>query len=105
LSHAPGEHGFVVTPPPTDHPFPGDDTSPPEIPPPADVEDGGVSRINFRMSDQLKSRIEEAASRDGLSVNAWLVRAASAAVQSTDASRHVERRAPRGGQRYTGWVR
>jgi hypothetical protein len=100
------EPGFVVTPPPTDHLFHGDDAAPKDAPPPAvDVEEGGMSRINFRMSDQLKSRIEEAASRDGLSVNAWLVRTAAAAVQSTDAARHSERRAPRGGQRYTGWVR
>ena len=41
-----------------------------------------TSRINFRLPDQLKTRIEEAAGRDGLSVNAWLVRAATAAVQT-----------------------
>ena len=34
-----------------------------------------VGRINFRPPEQLKQRIEEAAARDGLSVNAWLTRA------------------------------
>jgi hypothetical protein len=101
------EPSFVVTPPPTDHLFEGEgDTSATRVPPvPADVEEGAMSRINFRLSDHLKGRIEEAAGRDGLSVNAWLVRAAATAVQSTDGARQSERRAPRGGQRYTGWVR
>jgi hypothetical protein len=62
-----------------------------------------MTRINLRLPDQLKGRIEEAAGRDGLSVNAWLVRAASTAVQS-DPAREASR-APRGGQRFTGWVR
>jgi hypothetical protein len=69
-----------------------------------DAEEGPVSRISFRLPDQLKSRIEEAAGREGLSVNAWLVRAATAAVQATPPTRPATR-APRGGQRYTGWVR
>jgi hypothetical protein len=65
-------------------------------------DEGSVSRINLRLPDQLKSRIEEAAGRDGLSVNAWLVRAAAAAVRPEPA---VTQRAPVGGQRFTGWVR
>jgi hypothetical protein len=100
------EPGFVVTPPPTELPPEDDmDASAPTVAPPPDVDDGATSRINFRLPDQLKSRIEEAASRDGLSVNAWLVRAAAAAVQTTGAARQPGRRTPVGGQRYTGWVR
>lgn len=36
--------------------------------------EGPVGRINFRPPEQLKQRIEEAAAREGLSVNAWLTR-------------------------------
>jgi len=65
-----------------------------------------MARINFRLPEHLKARIEEAASRDGLSINTWLLRAAAATVQSTNNAAHpIERRAPHGGQRYTGWVR
>lgn len=71
----------------------------------AEREDGGMSRINLRMPDQMKSRIEGAAAREGLSVNAWLVRAAAAALERTDPGRGQGRRAPQGAQRLTGWVR
>jgi hypothetical protein len=92
------EPSFIVTPPPTD-----DDGShvTPVAPPPVDDE-GAVSRINLRLPDQLKGRIEEAAARDGLSVNAWLVRAAAAAAQPGP---RTTSRAPTGGQRFTGWAR
>ncbi|GAA2587856.1 hypothetical protein GCM10010435_77730 [Winogradskya consettensis] len=72
-------------------------------PPAPEPDDGSVSRINFRLSEQLKGRIEEAAAREGLSVNAWLVRAATAAVQQP--SRPQTSRAPLSGQRITGWAR
>ena len=64
-----------------------------------------MARINFRLSEHLKSRIEEAVGQAGLSVNAWLVRAAAAALESDDRSRRSERHAPRGAQHYAGWVR
>jgi hypothetical protein len=102
------EPTFVVTPPPADESFAGAaDVSAGSGPPLAspDGEEGAMSRVNFRLSEHLKARIEDAAARDGLSVNAWLVRIAAAAVQSTDDARDPGRRAPRGGQRYTGWVR
>lgn len=95
-----------MTPPPTEPQFEaGPDDSGAGAPTASpDAEDGPVSRISFRLPDQLKSRIEEAAGREGLSVNAWLVRAATAAVQTSPPTRPAGR-APRGGQRYTGWVR
>ncbi|MGH2692865.1 MAG: hypothetical protein ACRDHM_10235 [Actinomycetota bacterium] len=68
-------------------------------------EEGTMSRINLRMPDQLKTRIEHAAGSDGLSVNAWLVRAAAAALERTDPSRRRERRTPQGPRRYMGWAR
>ncbi|MEU7860846.1 hypothetical protein [Nonomuraea sp. NPDC049141] len=73
---------------------------------PQDGEEGGTSRISLRVPEQLKPRIEEAASREGLSVNAWLVRAVSAALQPEGAGgRSGWREDPKGGRRYTGWVR
>ncbi len=64
-----------------------------------------MSRINLRMPDHLKARVEHAADSDGLSVNAWLVRAASAGLDRTEAAMRRERRAPKGAQRYSGWAR
>jgi hypothetical protein len=66
-------------------------------------DDGAPARINFRPSEQLKARIEEAAGRAGLSVNAWLVRTVTASLGATE--RRSERRAPQGGQHHSGWVR
>ncbi|WP_439678570.1 toxin-antitoxin system HicB family antitoxin [Embleya sp. MST-111070] len=91
--------GFVVTAPP---PIP-----PPEPPadpdPTAGEDEGPVGRINFRPPEHLKARIEEAAAREGHSVNAWLVRTANAAL-GVDADRAAQRR-PDGGRRHTGWAR
>jgi len=67
--------------------------------------EGGVARVNLRLPEQLKRSIEQAADREGLSVNAWLVRAAAAAVERTEASGRQESRAPRGAQCYSGWGR
>jgi uncharacterized protein (DUF1778 family) len=64
-----------------------------------------MSRINLRMPDHLKARIEQAAASEGQSVNAWLVRAAAAALERTGSSGRRERRASQGAQRYTGWAR
>ncbi|HEX6844903.1 MAG TPA: toxin-antitoxin system HicB family antitoxin [Actinomycetota bacterium] len=38
-------------------------------------DEGGTARLTLRMPESLKSKVEEAATREGLSVNAWLVRA------------------------------
>lgn len=70
---------------------------------PAIDDEGGTSRLNLRLPDGLKAKIEEAARRQGLSLNAWLVRAAAVAVEGTQAQ--VSQRSPAGGQKYTGWVR
>lgn len=52
----------------------------PDDPPRA--EDGDASaRISLRLSESLKEQIDAAAERDGVSVNTWLVRAASAALR------------------------
>jgi hypothetical protein len=71
----------------------------------ADADEAATARINFRLADSLKGRIEQAADRAGLSVNSWLTRASAAALESDDPARGAERRGARGGERFTGWVR
>lgn len=75
------------------------------LPAPAETGEGGVSRINLRLPDQVKSRVEQAADREGLSINSWLVRAAAAAAQRGETGARREHSTPRGGQGYTGWGR
>ncbi|MGH8990687.1 MAG: hypothetical protein ACRDZ7_04075 [Acidimicrobiia bacterium] len=100
------EPGFVVMPPPTDHSFvESESLGDAPRPSPPDADEGAPARINFRLSEHLKARVEEAAGQAGLSVNAWLVRAAAAALSPDDRSRRSEHHVPGGGQRYTGWVR
>jgi hypothetical protein len=69
----------------------------------AESEDGGTSRITLRIPDRLKPRVEEAARGEGLSVNAWLVRAVAASLDS--GRRRPDTRARQIGRGYTGWVR
>jgi hypothetical protein len=38
-------------------------------------EDEGTARLTLRIPERLKAKVEEAASREGVSANAWLVRA------------------------------
>ena len=97
---------FVVTPPPSDPSSDETGEEPPAVPDlrPSE-EEGAVSRINLRLPEHLKSRIERSAADEGLSVNSWLVRAAVAALERTDPPRRRERRASYGAQRYTGWAR
>jgi hypothetical protein len=73
-----------------------------------DTDEGTTARINFRLGESLKGRIEQAADRAGLSVNSWLIRAAAAALESDDPARWAEQpgaRGARGSDRLTGWVR
>lgn len=69
----------------------------------ADTDEGSTSRTTLRLPDHLKVRVEEAAARDGISVNAWLVRAVTGALEP--ASPRAPLREIRGGERFTGWVR
>jgi hypothetical protein len=85
---------------------------------PTDVDEGGTSRITLRLPERLKPRIDEAAGRAGLSVNAWLVRVIAAALVAGDPGQGGHpgsgpgsglgpgRRAGTGlGRGFTGWVR
>ncbi|MGC0142200.1 toxin-antitoxin system HicB family antitoxin [Pseudactinotalea sp. Z1732] len=92
-----GGPDVVVTPGPDVEP-----PTPPEPPvPPAPAEDGDISRISLRLPESLKSQVEQAAATEGLSTNAWLVRAAQHALHPAPSST----RTTSTGRRMTGWVR
>ncbi|HEV7974820.1 toxin-antitoxin system HicB family antitoxin [Amycolatopsis sp.] len=100
---------FVVRAPQPDQPFEDTagraaGTAAPEPAPPI-TDESATARINFRLPDQLKAAIEEAAAKEGRSVNAWLVRVSSAALQPADRERQPGQGGKRGAQRVTGWVR
>ncbi|MFF0430745.1 hypothetical protein ACFYU9_00770 [Streptomyces sp. NPDC004327] len=108
---------FVVTTPPAPEPaVPGPADMAPMAPPvapssppaAADGDEGGTARINFRLPAHLKARVEHAAGQEGLSVNAWLVRAVATALEpgATAPPAGPGRAArPGKGQSYQGWVR
>ena len=94
--------GFVVTPTPQDRP------TNPLLPPASprseatrDSTEGGTARLTVRLMDQLKADVEAAADREGLSVNAFLVRMLAAAVQSGSP---IPRQPGESGTRISGWV-
>lgn len=68
--------------------------------PASEGDEGGVARTTLRLPEHLKQQVEEAASREGLSVNAWLVRAVTDALAAPGGSTRSEP----GGQRLSGWV-
>jgi CopG-like RHH_1 or ribbon-helix-helix domain, RHH_5 len=104
-----GEATFAVNTPPSAEPQapterravqPG-----PQEPEDLAADDSSMVRINLRLPENLKARIEEAASEQGRSVNAWLVRAATAALQL--AAQPTPTAPPSGSRspkRFTGWV-
>jgi hypothetical protein len=100
---------FVVTPPPVDGATADQGEADDALPAPrlavAESEDGGMARINVRMPEHLKARIEQAAGAQRLSVNAWLVRAADTALERLDAAPGSERRTTQSAQRYRGWAK
>jgi hypothetical protein len=106
-----GTAGFAVTPPPAAAPGPGD-----VAPAPVDVrlptgegDDAAMVRINLRLPASLKALIEDAAASGGLSVNAWIVRAAAAGLALVGRRGPRPAAAPRSdrvvGEGYTGWAR
>jgi hypothetical protein len=96
-----GEPGFVVAQAPADEE--GEPAWEPAPPAPPDADEGATARINLRLPEQLKAGIEQAAGRERMSVNTWLVRAAAAAVANGD--RRPRPRGGRLGESYTGWAR
>lgn len=130
-----GDIGFVVTPPPAraEYDHHGAETPPvdrperestPESELEAEVrghiesalrqqgaadeaatEEGGTSRVTLRLPEQLKTRMEDAARREGFSLNTWLVRAVTRALDPGSAGSSERRRTRWSGQQYSGWAR
>ncbi|MGW6563859.1 toxin-antitoxin system HicB family antitoxin [Streptomyces sp. NPDC054975] len=102
---------FVVTPPPAPEPFQETQApvtapaAPAPSPAPSDADDGTMARINFRLPAHLKARAESAAAAEGLSVNAWLVRAVSTALDGRERTAPPGRGKDSGSRSFTGWVR
>ena len=95
--------GFAVTAPPVPEPAPAAAPAAEAAP---DVEDGETLRITLRLPEQLKVRVDEAATRLGVSVNTWLVRAVATAVDPQPRPSSEPRRGRRAsGAEYTGWAR
>jgi hypothetical protein len=63
-------------------------------------DDGGTWRITLRLPESLRAAVEAATRHDGSSLNAWLVRAVAAAIQSK-----AGRATPGNARQVTGWVR
>ncbi len=80
-------------------------------PEPADGgEEAGSARVTLRLSESLKTRLEAAATTGGLSVNAWLVRAISRALEPAPGGQRPRSSPPPAGRkgpgkRYTGFAR
>jgi hypothetical protein len=83
---------FTVSPAVRDEPEP-------IAPVPETDDDGGTWRVTLRVPESLRSPVDAAARAEGLSVNAWLVRAVASALGG--------RRHPRANtdKHFSGWVR
>jgi hypothetical protein len=105
-----GDADFVVTLTPDDligaPPAPGAPVAPvapaapgaPGAPGPDDM-----ARVTLRLSEPLKARVEASAAAEGVSVNAWLIRAIGQALEPPPA--RSGRGRPGVGQRFTGYAR
>ena len=60
--------------------------------------DEATARVNFRPPESLKTRMDQAAAAQGLSLNAWLVRVVSGALEQPRSTRHTRT------GRVTGWM-
>jgi hypothetical protein len=69
------------------------------------ADDGATLRVSLRLPERLKTTVEEIAGRNGLSLNAWLVRAAATAAEWEDRRGSGGRRGMQVGQNVTGWIR
>jgi predicted HicB family RNase H-like nuclease len=70
--------------------------------PPIDAE-GDLARVTLRLPESLKEAVEAAAAAASISVNAWLVRAITTAVNGPPPARPT-RPPGRTGRRYTGYA-
>ena len=105
-----GAAAFVVTPPPAPAAAGDDAPGPADVRlPAAEGDEAAMVRINLRLPANIKALIEDAAAGGGLSVNAWIVRAAAAALANEGrrgARSGSAQRQDRGiGESYSGWAR
>jgi hypothetical protein len=63
-------------------------------------EDDGTARVTLRLPESIKARTEEAAGRASISVNSWLVRAVTRALDEP-----AQDRGGRVGRRLVGYAR
>ncbi|MEV4642605.1 DUF1778 domain-containing protein [Actinoplanes sp. NPDC049548] len=83
--------------------LPAEPAPDPVTPQPAAADGGDLARLTLRMPESLKAHVEQAAAAEGISVNAWLVRAVMAAATATPSPPSAS--APRrGGRRITGYA-
>ena len=68
---------------------------------PESEDDGGTWRVTLRLPENLRAGVDAAARSDGLSVNAWLVRAVTAALGGGGPRRSQGD----AGKHFSGWVR
>lgn len=78
----------------------------PETPAPAGEDADASARISLRLTESLKFDIEAAARADAVSVNTWIVRAASRALAPAPVSRPSGGHPMRAGPTHhiTGWI-
>jgi hypothetical protein len=109
-----GTAGFAVTHPPAAPAPPAVETAVPRsvevrLPVAVEGDDAAMVRINLRLPAHLKSLIEDAAASAGISVNAWIVRAAAAGLAAegrrSPTSADAQQPDRSLGQRYSGWAR
>ncbi len=75
---------------------------PPEMPviaPSESDDDGGTWRVTLRLPESMRAAVDAAARGEGLSVNAWLLRAVSAALGAPRRARANTNKS------FSGWVR
>ncbi|MBE8147280.1 toxin-antitoxin system HicB family antitoxin [Brevibacterium casei] len=63
-----------------------------------DLDEASTSRTTLRLPDTIKARAEKAAKAEGLSLNAWLVRAIAAGLDTSGSARTRT-------SRISGWMR
>ncbi|GAA2594175.1 hypothetical protein GCM10010435_86460 [Winogradskya consettensis] len=88
------EADLVVSETPAETPTPA--------PQPVVADTGDLARITLRLPESLKTHAELAAAAEGISVNAWLVRAVAAAAQQNPPARQPDSRSR--GRRITGFA-
>ncbi len=79
-------------------------TEPAAASPAPPLDGGDLARLTLRMPEALKAHVEHAAAAEGISVNAWLVRAVAAAAAGNPPGPPAEHRGGRRGKRITGFA-